>query len=145
MSNLPELAQLEFNEEEITEPAQPTVHATYAWDFAKGDFILKDGKLVRLTGLDYVKVWAQKALLTVKDSLIYKGTDYGSEHHTLIGRNFKPSFTDAEYERMIREALVVNDAILSVGAFSFSQRGSRLVISFEVVSIYGNTSQQMEV
>jgi len=137
---LPKVAQLEFPETELVQQTSPeTVHKTFLWDFTKGDFVLRDGSLVEATGIEYVKVWAEKALRTVKDSLIYEGTEYGSEHHTLIGQNFHPDFTKSEYERMIREALLQNSAITKVDNFVFSQSGSGLTISFDVVSIYGTT------
>ncbi|MFA4137694.1 MULTISPECIES: DUF2634 domain-containing protein [unclassified Brevibacillus] len=136
--SLPQITQLKLPETQITQQTKPkNVHKTFLWDFDAGDFVLKDGKLIEVTGLEYLKVWIEKALRTVKNSLIYQGTGYGSEHHVLIGQNFHPDFSKAEYERMIREALLQNDAITRVDDFSFSHEGSRLVIGFEVSSIYG--------
>lgn len=132
---LPEIANLEFDE--IEESIPSTVHKIYAWDFTEGDFILFDGKMIELTGFEYIKTWIKKCLLTVAETLIYSGTNYGSEHHSLIGRTFNISYSKAEYERMIREALLVNDAITRVDNFAFSQVGSRLSISFDAHSIYG--------
>ncbi|QQE75224.1 DUF2634 domain-containing protein [Brevibacillus composti] len=137
---LPQVAQLEIPEANlIQQTSHETVHKTFLWDFAKGDFVLRDGHLVEVTGIEYVKVWVEKALHTMKDSLIYEGTGFGSEHHTLIGQNFHPDFSKAEYERMIREALLQNSAITKVDNFSFDQSGSGLTISFDVVSIFGTT------
>ncbi|CAM3442434.1 hypothetical protein MALU111345_05365 [Marinicrinis lubricantis] len=56
----------------------------------------------------------------------------------MIGTTFKPAFSQAEYERMIREALLQNEAITNVDQFTFSQTGARLTIGFEVISIYGS-------
>lgn len=144
MSNLPKVAQLTFPDADLTIPQtnQQRIHVTYDWDFDAGDFALKDGKHVQLTGIEYLKVWIQKTLRTVKNTLIYTGTDYGSDHYSLIGQNFHPDFEKAENKRMIREALMQNDAITGVESFSFSQTGSRLTISFTVQSIYGTTNQQ---
>ncbi|WP_274363707.1 DUF2634 domain-containing protein [Paenibacillus thermotolerans] len=137
---LPKIAELEI---QAASPAvsQTTVHKTYAWDYESGDFLLIDGRMVELTGIEYVKAWVEKALRTVAGSGIYAGTAYGSEHHSLIGSTFKAAFAEAEYERMIREALLQNDAILRVENFSFSQSesGARLLVSFDVISIYGTT------
>ena len=132
---LPNIAQLEFDQP--SEVITTSVHKTYDWDFGVNDFKRKDGKLIELTGLDYLKVWIHKALRTVKDTLIYKGTEYGSGHDSLIGANFKPAFAQSEYVRMIRDCLLQNDAITRVENFTFSQSGSRLTISFDVQSIYG--------
>ncbi|MED1850357.1 DUF2634 domain-containing protein [Brevibacillus borstelensis] len=137
---LPQIAQLETPNTELAQQLSPeAVHKTFLWDFEKGDFVLKDGKLIEVSGIEYVKIWVEKALRTMKDSLIYEGTGYGSEHHTLIGQNFHPDFSRAEYERMIREALLQNDAITQVDNFVFSQSGEKLTIEFKVTSIYGST------
>lgn len=144
MSNLPQVAQLVFPASDLTtqQTTKQSVHATYDWDFDVGDFVLKDGKLVKLTGIEYLKVWIQKALRTVKDTLIYSGTNYGSNHFSLIGQNFHPDYEKAEYTRLIRECLMQNDAITGVENFSFSQSGAKLTIGFTVQSIYGVTTQQ---
>jgi len=139
--SLPAIAKLELRDD-TNRLTSETVHKTYAWDFEKGDFILCDGKLIELTGLDYIKVWIQKAIRTVFNSKIYVGTNYGSEHHSLIGRSFNPSFSQSEYERMIREAMMQNDAITSVSNFSFHQSASKLNIEFDVQSIYGSTREE---
>ncbi|MFI8716224.1 DUF2634 domain-containing protein [Brevibacillus brevis] len=143
---LPQIAQLEMPSTQIAQQMRPQkVHKTFLWDFEAGDFVLKDGKLIELTGLEYLKVWIEKILRTVKDTLIYAGTGYGSEHHSLIGQNFHPDFSRSEYERMITEALLQNDAITRVDNFSFTQTGSRLVISVEVSSIYGTVERTVNV
>ncbi len=143
---LPKITELEINAGDITDQtSSTTVHKTYLWDFTANDFARVDGKLVEVTGLEYIKVWVQKALRSVYDSLIYQGTNYGSEHHSLIGRTFKPAFAQAEYERMIREALLKNDVITRVDNFAFEQRAARLIVSFNVYSIYGVTSEEVAV
>lgn len=144
--SLPQIAQLEIPQSEITQQTMPeTVHKTFLWDFEKGDFVLKDGKLIEVGGLEYLKIWIEKALRTVKDSLIYASTGYGSEHHSLIGRNFHPDYSRAEYERMIREALMQNNAIIQVSNFAFSQNGEKLTIAFDVISIYGPMRREVTV
>ncbi|MFD2614503.1 DUF2634 domain-containing protein [Paenibacillus gansuensis] len=139
--SLPEIAQLEYEVPETT--ASNTVHMIYDWDFEKNDFKLKDGKLVELTGLDYIKIWIQKALRTKKDEGIYAGTGYGSEHHSMIGLNLHPDLSRSEYERMIQEALLQNDAIIAVENFTFTQEGSRMTAEFFVSSIYGESKEEV--
>jgi hypothetical protein len=142
--SLPQVAQLVFPETDLnTQVTQQSVHTTFDWDFTTGDFVLKDGKLVELTGIDYLKIWIQKALRTVKDTLIYTDTSYGSEHYSLMGQNFNPDFEKAEYTRMISECLLQNDAITAIENYEFLQSGTRLNISLTVQSIYGTTNQQV--
>jgi hypothetical protein len=143
---LPKIAQLEFPASDLAQQAvDTTVHKTLDWDFEDGDFRLKDGKTVELTGIEYLKIWIQKSLRTVINSLIYAGTDYGSGHHSLIGKNFHPDYSRSEYERLIREALLTNEAISRVDNFTFSQDGARLTIEFEVTSIYGQATEGVTV
>ncbi len=143
---LPQMAQLEFPAEGLEQQiASVTVHKTFDWDFDVGDFRLKDGKLIELEGIEYLKIWIQKALRTVFNSLIYENVNYGSEHHSLIGQNFHPDYSRSEYERLIREALLRNEAITRVENFSFSQSGARLTIKFDVISILGQTNEAVTV
>lgn len=143
---LPQIAQLDFTETELVQQMVSGVaHRTFNWDFETGDFQLKDGKLVELEGIEYLKVWIRKTLRTELNTLIYEGTNYGSEHHSLIGRNFHPYYSRSEYERMIREALSKNEAITGVNNFSFSQSGARLTISFDVISIYGTIGEAVTI
>lgn len=144
--SLPKIAELEFAPAEVAEPVETqNVHKTFAFDFDGGDFILKDGKLVEISNIEYLKVWIKKALRTVRNSSYYAGVNYGSDHYSLIGQVYKPSFTWAEYERLIREALLVNDAIIRVENFRFSQSGSWLTIEFDVISIFGQTNEVVTV
>ncbi|SFB62554.1 Protein of unknown function [Cohnella sp. OV330] len=141
--SLPEVAQLEMDT--VPDTSSGVVHKSFAWDFESGDFAQVDGKTVEISGIEYLRVWIQKALMTTKNVLIYADTGYGSEHHLLIGQNLHPAFSQAEYERMIQEALLTNDAITQVGDFNFSQHNARLTISFGVTSIYGSILEAVTV
>jgi hypothetical protein len=140
--SLPQIANLEFDvstDEQTSTTATTTVHSTFDWDFETDDFKLKDGKLIELTGIKYIKVWAKKALLTVKNTLIYADGNYGSEHYSMIGSTFHAGYKQAEMERMIQECLLQNNAITSVDNFTFEQDGELLTVSFVVNSIYGTS------
>ncbi|CAM3442398.1 hypothetical protein MALU111345_05360 [Marinicrinis lubricantis] len=70
--SLPSIARLQFDVTEMVDSTtEQVVHKTYAWDDEAGDFLKKDGKLIVLTGLEYIKTWCNKALRTVRGSLIY--------------------------------------------------------------------------
>ena len=132
---LPQISKLEFQNEEIME--SPTTHSTFQWDFEKGDFVLKDGKLVKIEGLEYIKVWINKVLRTEFGTLIYE--NYGSQHHGLIGRVLDRDFIKSELQRTIREALLQNEAITSVTNFEFQLEEAMLTINLTVATIYGST------
>lgn len=137
-------SQLEFEVPE--QNVNVSAHKTFDWDFDVGDFKLINGMPIEVTGLDYVKIWTRKALATVKDRfIIYAGTDYGSEHQTLLGSSVSWDFVKSEYERMILDALLINDAITYVENFAFDQAGSRLIISFDLGNIYGTLSEAVTI
>ncbi|SDZ19482.1 DUF2634 domain-containing protein [Tindallia californiensis] len=138
--SLPDIAKLEYTENDVVEKQQQResrVYKTLVWDFEKGDFELRDGKTLEADGKKYLKIWIKKTLLTIKSTLIFEETEYGSEHYSLIGSNLKPTFVEEEMKRMIREALIRNSAVRSVSNFEFEQEGSRLKITFDVDSIFG--------
>lgn len=130
---LPQVSRLEFTTEEITNPE--VIHRSFKWDFKEGDFVLVDGRLVEVSGLEYLKVWIEKAIRTEANTSFY--TAYGSNHHSLIGSVFDKDFVQSEIERMVTEALLKNDAITAVGNFEFEFEGSLLTMKFTVTSIYG--------
>ena len=49
----------------VETPAQ-TGTRSYLFDFNKGDFVVRDGKLVECDGMDALKVWIEKILKTEK-------------------------------------------------------------------------------
>lgn len=132
---LPNIASLEFENEEVGQSAQ--VDKTFNWDNTIGDFVLNDGKLIGLEGIEYIKVWIDKALRTKANSLIYSG--YGSEHYNLIGRVFDADYAKAEIERTIKEALSKNTSINEVYGLELEVDGSMITVNFTVSTIYGNT------
>ncbi|SET55350.1 Protein of unknown function [Natronincola peptidivorans] len=132
---LPQISKLEFRNEKVIE--SPVTHKTFLWDFETGDFKLKDGKLVTVEGVEYIKIWISKVLRTEFGTLIYKS--YGSEHHGLIGKVLDRDFIKSELQRTIREALLQNKAIISVTNFEFQLEEALLTIKLNVATIYGNT------
>lgn len=140
--SLPNVTSLEIRQDEIQ---QEYKDKTLLWDFDEGDFVLIDGKTVEVEGIEYLKVWIKKALLTVRNTLVYKDTDYGSEHHSLIGTSFKPSFTEQELKRMIRETLDKNPFIQRVDNFKITKLGARSKVEFEVISDFGRVYEEVSV
>ena len=140
--SLPNVTSLEIRQDEIQ---QEYKDKTLLWDFDEGDFVLIDGKTVEVEGIEYLKVWIKKALLTVRNTLVYKDTEYGSEHYNLIGTSFKPSFTEQELKRMILEALDKNPFIQRVDNFKITKLGARSNVEFEVISDFGRVYEEVSV
>ena len=107
---------------------------TYLFDFDKGDFVIRDGKLVECDGVEAIKVWIEKILRTEKGRFkIYDNPEYGCHLEDLIiGNSYTPEFIEAELKREIEEALLLNSQITSVTNFKISREKNSLTVEMEV-------------
>lgn len=117
-----------------------------SYNFETGEFNMKDGKVIELTGLEGLKMWIQKVLRTEKHKFkIYIGTDstyaYGISLLEYVNSNLPYDFIKAEIQREIEETLINNPSITSILDFSFERSDSTLNVSFSVNSIYGTFSE----
>ena len=121
---------------------------TFLYDFEKGDFVVKDGRLVEVSGKEAIKVWIEKILKTEKFKFeIYKedeGIDeYGTTIKDLIqGRKLPQFFLQSELRREIEEALQKHVEIDRVENFRTEQNFATLKIYFTVVLKNGETFSQ---
>ena len=124
--------QLTINIQSQTESNNGT--KTYLFDFDKGDFVIRDGKLVECDGVEAIKVWIEKILRTEKGRfMIYDNTEYGCHLEDLIiGNSYTPEFIEAELKREIEEALLLNPQISSVTNFKISREKNSLTVEMEV-------------
>ncbi len=115
---------------------------TFAFDFAVGDFVMKNGAPVVLTGIDALKLWIQKCIRTQLDRYsIYKGKRYGVNIEDLvIGKSYGLDFAESELRREIETALLQNEDIQSMSAFSVERSKSMLTIHFTLITSYGEVS-----
>lgn len=138
---LPEIADLEFENDELVEEDVPTIGKSFLFDFKKGDFVLKDGKLVILEGIEALKMWIVKVIRTEKFRFrIYENTgfeddeQYGVMLEDLIGSNFDREFIEAEIEREVTEALLLHEYIISVDEWQFERNSKKMTVSFAVTT-----------
>lgn len=117
----------------VETPAQ-TGTRSYLFDFNKGDFVVRDGKLVECDGMDAMKVWIEKILKTEKGRYrIYDGTGYGCQLEDLIiGNTYTLEFTEAELKREVEEAILKNPLVISVSNFTLTKTANALTIQIEV-------------
>lgn len=119
--------------EEIQQEAYTFNGKSFLYDFEKGDFVYKNGKLVLVDGIEALKVWIEKVIRTEKYRFnVHKNIDYGITIDDLIGSSFSNDFVESEIEREITEALLKNDYIVSLTDWEFSYEGSKVIISFVV-------------
>ena len=108
---------------------------SYMFDFANGDFVVRDGKLIECDGIDAIKVWIEKILRTEKGRYpIYNNTEYGCHLEDLIiGNSYTTEFIEAELKREIEEALKQNPWITSVTNFNITRNTNAITVTLEVV------------
>ena len=107
---------------------------TYLFDFDKGDFVVRDGKLVVCDGVEAIRVWIEKIIRTEKSRYpIYDGTEYGCHLEDLIiGNNYTVEFIEAELKREIEEALLQNPQISNVSGFQLTRDANSITVTLEV-------------
>jgi len=107
---------------------------TYLFDFDKGDFVIRDGKLIECDGIEAIKVWIEKILRTEKGRFkIYDNTDYGCHLEDLIiGNSYTMEFIEAELKREIEDALLLNPQISAVSNFKILREKNSLTVTMEV-------------
>ena len=108
---------------------------SYLFDFASGDFVVRDGKLIECDDIDSIKVWIEKILRTEKDRYsIYNDTEYGCHLEDLIiGNSYTVEFIEAELKREIEDALKQNSQISSVTNVQITRSKNSITVTLEVV------------
>lgn len=134
---LPKITELEFDKVQ-TPQEKPVIKPSYQYDFEKGDFVLKDGKLKKVEGKDSLKVWITKVLKTERYKFkIYEGIEYGTTIEDLIGTNRPIPFVEAELKREVTNSLRQHPVIENVVNWKFDRIKARMNITFTVVTIEG--------
>lgn len=110
----------------------------FLYDYKKGDFVIRDGKLVVLTGRKAVEAWIEKLIRTEKFRFeVYENVGYAVTIEELIGSVWPKGFVEAEITREITEAAVTNTYIEDLTEWEFERDGSYLNIRFTVVTVDG--------
>lgn len=112
---------------------------TFLYDFKKGDFVIKDGNPVIVSGIEALKVWIDKILHTQLNRYkIYNGTSYGANIEDLvIGKSYGRAFTESELKREVEAALLQHEDINNIMDFDITYDKDRLNISFTLETTYG--------
>lgn len=116
---------------------------TFDFDFKAGEFRMKNGNPVVLSGIDALKLWMQKCIRTQLNRYsIYKGRQYGANVEDLVfGKSYNFDFAESELRREIETALLQNEDIQSMSSFSVKKTGSTLDISLTLITVYGKVSE----
>ena len=139
---LPTITELELNIEETE--TLPTLGKSFLYDFKTGDFIMKNGKLVVVEGIEALKVWIEKVIRTKKFHFkIYENVEYGCSIDDLIGSNYPSAFIESELKREITSVLVEHPCINNIEGWEFERDGTHMTIKFTVVTVEGVFVQEV--
>lgn len=94
-----------------------------------------------------VKQFIQKALLTDRGNYLIYSDQYGSDLYRLIGSDVTTEYLEAIIPEYIRDALMIDDRISDVSNFSITKEpdSDAVFVTFDVNTIYGTTSESLEV
>ena len=127
-----------FQMEQAAAPVQTLpLYQDVAMDYQLGRPVFAGGEPVLVTGLEAVKGWAWRALMTARYRYSCFTWDYGCEAESLIGKAFTAQVKESEAVRYVREALAPNPYITDVRQVDVSFQGTKLTISCQVSTIYG--------
>lgn len=135
-----------------TSSSQTTTTVTSAgkspqFDFEIGDFVVSDGSVATVTGLQALKLWINKILTTEQNKYrIYKNDNvekYGVSLLEVITSKQPIVYIQAQVQTIITNALLKNSDITSVNNFIFTRDKKLLNCTFTVNSIYGSTAESV--
>ncbi len=129
----------------VLKPQRLPLYEEWAFDFTAGRLIVADGQMRKVTGLEALKVWIYKALLTAKGRCKAYSATFGSELEELVGSTYSQAAVRSEAQRMVAEALLVSPYISAVPSVETSLDGSLLAIKCSVATVYGGTSLEVTV
>lgn len=111
-----------------------------AWDFEKGCPIFDNGNPLKVEGLEAIKVWIYKALLTLRGKYEIYSFNYGCDASNLIGQHYTEGTKRAEVIRYIKEALLVSPYIREAEATDIEFIGDRLSVLVRCDTVYGGVT-----
>ena len=117
------------------------------FNFEIGDFVVEDGKILTVTGLEALKQWIQKTLRTETNKYKIYNTDnvekYGIALLEIITSKYPIAYIQAQVQSIVIEALLKNSDIKEVNNFKFIRDKKLLNCEFDVISIYGTSTESV--
>lgn len=138
MPNLyPTFDMPELVEQQQPEPA-PKYGKSWLFDFEKGDFVMDGtGRIVEADGHTAWSQWCVHAVLTERFAYVIYSTDFGTEIEQALKQPSRKA-VEAELERVITEALLVDPRTERVTDFAFVWDGDIVTVSFTAVPVIGS-------
>lgn len=122
-------------------PPLPEYPESYLYDFEKGEFVVDGaGRVVMADGYTAWRQWCVKAVLTERFACLAYSWNYGVETEQALKKPSRAA-VEAEMERTITEALLVDPRTEMVRDFSFDWSGDQLWVSFTAVPVVGDAAR----
>lgn len=138
MPNLyPVFEMPELMEQQQAQP-EPEYPESYLFNFEKGDFVRDTaGRIVIADGHRAWVQWCVKTVLTERFAYLAYSQNYGTEIETALKQPSRQA-VEAELERAITEALLMDPRTEVVRGFRFTWEGDQLRVAFTVVPAVGD-------
>lgn len=125
-----------YDEEYIEEEQDPSLTFKLNEDTKRIETYVDD--------IEALKQWIYCVLRTKRNEYEIYSDEYGVEIEDVIGQDFE--FACVEIKEEITDAISIDDRIESVEDFTFKKlENNSLLVSFNVISIFGNTEIETEV
>ena len=103
------------------------------YDFNEGDFIIRDGKFIEVSGDAGVVFWIEKTLKTEYEiSAVYKNTEYGTKINEIKGMRLPLPIEENILTSNVKDSLLRHERINSVNVVSFSHDGAKVKIVLDI-------------
>lgn len=129
--------------ESITVQSPPVTYGKELdFDFETCEFKLEDGSPKVLEGVEALRIWIVKTILTARYRFPIYSFNYGCELEDLIGYDIPKVVLEAEIPRVIREALIYDPRISDVRDFSIERESDYVKVEFTVITFDGQSLRE---
>lgn len=139
--------EININDVEDLQDNKNSYGKTYLFDFDKGEFVVKDGKLVEASELEACEIWIRKIILTEKFKFkIYEKEDdeeYGVTIYKLIGKKLPKEMIKSEIKREFNKVLTKHPLIEKIKDIEINMDGVKTNIKFKVVLVNDEFNQEV--
>ena len=109
----------------------------FLFDIKANKTVLKDGSPILVTGIEAIKSWIYKTLMTKRGFYTAYSFNHGQDYDELIGSPLSYEALKEEARRYTKEAVLVHKSILDVQDFKFNIFEDSMKISFTALTTYG--------
>lgn len=141
----PVTEQISITEKTLNTEIDRNFYKIPKYDFENCKTVLKNGQIVYIEGYEAVRQWIEKFCRIFTNKVeVYKNTEFGTNANELFGKKYlNNGYEEAEYERQLKEGLILCPAIRQIENFNMTKKGNILDVEFWAV-LYDNTNVKVE-